>query len=39
VTPLAYWLLSGWIDAAMIGGWMVLVVLVGLKVWRGGERG
>jgi MYXO-CTERM domain-containing protein len=31
---LAYWLLSGWIDVAMIVGWMALVIAVGLLAWR-----
>jgi hypothetical protein len=39
VIPLAYWLLSGWIDVAMIGGWMLLVVLIGLRAWRRGSDG
>ena len=30
----AYWLLSGWIDVAMIAGWMLLVIAIGLRVWR-----
>ena len=32
----ATWLTSGWIDAAMILGWMVLVTAIGLRVWRSG---
>jgi hypothetical protein len=31
---LANWLLSGWIDAAVIVGWMALVVGVGVRAWR-----
>jgi hypothetical protein len=34
----AYWLLSGWIDVAMIGGWMALVIAVGVMVWRRGDE-
>ena len=30
----ATWLTSGWIDVAMIGGWMALVIAIGMKVWR-----
>ncbi len=37
--PLATWLTSGWIDAALVGGWMALVVLVGRRVWRSGGDG
>lgn len=32
----ASWLTSGWIDVAMIGGWMALVAFVGARVWRAG---
>ena len=32
------WLTSGWIDFGMIVAWMLLVVAVGLRVWRSGER-
>ena len=32
----ASWLTSGWIDVAMISGWMALVVLVGRRVWQAG---
>jgi hypothetical protein len=34
---MATWLTSGWIDAAMIVGWMALVVVVGVRVWRAGS--
>ena len=32
----ASWLTSGWIDFAMIVGWMAFVVFVGVRVWRAG---
>lgn len=38
MTQFAYWLLSGWIDVAMIGGWMALVIAVGLRAWKGGKK-
>jgi hypothetical protein len=31
---MATWLTSGWIDVVVIVGWMALVVLVGIRVWR-----
>ena len=34
----ASWLTSGWIDVAMIVGWMAFVVAVGLVVWRRQDR-
>lgn len=35
----ASWLTSGWIDVAMIVGWMALVIAIGLVVWvRGGSE-
>ena len=33
----ASWLTSGWIDVAMIVGWMTLVALIGARVWRAGD--
>ena len=33
----ATWLNSGWVDAALIAGWMLLVVAIGVRVWRGSE--
>ncbi len=30
----ANWLLSGWIDAAAIVGWMALVTAIGVRMWR-----
>lgn len=35
----ASWITSGWIDVAMIAGWMVFVALVGRRVWRHGAGG
>ena len=29
----ATWLTSGWIDFAMIAGWMLLVIVVGRRAW------
>jgi hypothetical protein len=34
----ASWLTSGWIDVAMILGWMALVTAIGVIVWRRGDR-
>jgi hypothetical protein len=31
---LATWLTSGWIDVAMVTGWMALVVAVGVTAWK-----
>jgi hypothetical protein len=31
---LATWLLSGWIDVAMVAGWMALVVAIGVRAWK-----
>lgn len=33
----ATWLNSGWVDAALIAGWMLLVVAIGVRVWRSSE--
>lgn len=30
----ATWLTSGWVDAAMIAGWMVAVLVIGARAWR-----
>jgi len=37
---LATWLTSGWIDVAMVTGWMALVVAIGVRAWkRSGDDG
>ena len=33
------WLLSGWIDVAMVAGWMAFVIVVGIIAWRSSEAG
>jgi hypothetical protein len=36
---LATWLTSGWIDVAMVTGWMLLVIAVGVRAWRRSDDG
>ena len=33
----ATWLTSGWIDVALVTGWMAFVVGVGVAAWRRSE--
>ena len=33
------WLLSGWIDVALVTGWMALVIAIGVIAWRSSEAG
>ncbi len=33
------WLLSGWIDVALVAGWMAFVIAVGVMAWRAHEAG
>ncbi len=33
------WLLSGWIDVALVMGWMVLVIAIGVTAWKRSHRG
>lgn len=37
---LATWLTSGWVDFALITGWMALVWAIGWRAWRrsGGDE-
>jgi hypothetical protein len=35
----ATWLTSGWIDVAMVTGWMALVIAIGVRAWRASETG
>jgi len=28
------WLLSGWIDVALVTGWMAFVIAVGIVAWK-----
>ena len=36
---LATWLTSGWIDVAMVVGWMAFVVAVGVTAWKRSDGG
>ncbi len=31
---LATWLTSGWIDVALVSGWMLFVIAVGVTAWK-----
>jgi hypothetical protein len=33
------WLLSGWIDVALVVGWMAFVVVVGVLAWKRADDG
>ncbi len=35
----ATWLTSGWIDVAMVTGWMALVIAIGVIAWRNSQAG
>ena len=34
---LATWLTSGWIDVALVTGWMGLVTAIGIRAWKRSE--
>ncbi len=34
----ATWLMSGWIDVAMVAGWMAFVMAIARRVWRSGDE-